>query len=199
MKKFFAIIILSLCLTTSSQADDIKDFQIEGVSLGDSLLDFFDKNTILSSKQHNYEDDKFYSLDIMKKFEVYDAIQFQLKKGDNSYKIYGIGGGILFGNASIHYPKSEQECKNKKNIIVNDLKKLFKNATIRNANAVGGMGDYDPDVIRQDTYFTIDDGVVSLQCYTWGKKAKKKYNLFDNLRVNIMSTEFYNWLTTKAY
>ena len=35
MKKFLNIIVLSLCLITPSQADDIRDFQIEGISIGD--------------------------------------------------------------------------------------------------------------------------------------------------------------------
>ena len=52
MKKLLAIIILSLCFITPSQADDIRDFQIEGISVGDSLLKFYkkadiDKKTIL--------------------------------------------------------------------------------------------------------------------------------------------------------
>ena len=39
MKKFLAILVLSLFLTIPSQANDIKDFQIDGISTGDSLLD----------------------------------------------------------------------------------------------------------------------------------------------------------------
>ena len=46
MKKILAIIILSLCFIGSSQADDIRDFEIEGISLGDSLLDKMSKEEI---------------------------------------------------------------------------------------------------------------------------------------------------------
>ena len=46
MKKLLAIIVLSLCFITPSQADDIKDFQIEGISIGDSLLDVMSVNEI---------------------------------------------------------------------------------------------------------------------------------------------------------
>ena len=41
MKKLLAVIILVFTLQTPSQADDIRDFQIEGMSLEDSLLKFF--------------------------------------------------------------------------------------------------------------------------------------------------------------
>ena len=46
MKKFLAILILIFTLQTPSQADDIRDFQIEGVSLKDSLLDYFSEEEI---------------------------------------------------------------------------------------------------------------------------------------------------------
>ena len=50
MKKFLVIIILSLNFFIPSQADDIKDFQIEELSIGDSLLDYFTEEKIMKSK-----------------------------------------------------------------------------------------------------------------------------------------------------
>ena len=46
MKKLLGILVLGLFLTTPSWADDIRDFQIEGMSIGDSLLDYFSKDKI---------------------------------------------------------------------------------------------------------------------------------------------------------
>ena len=50
MKKLLAILILGLFLITPSQADDIRDFQIEGMSIWDSLLDHFSEDAIKSKK-----------------------------------------------------------------------------------------------------------------------------------------------------
>ena len=47
MKKLFITLFLSLFFITSSQADDIRDFQIEGISVGDSLLDYIPEEKIL--------------------------------------------------------------------------------------------------------------------------------------------------------
>ena len=66
MKKLLTIIILSLCFVTSSKADDIRDFQIEGMSVGDSLLNFYDKKTIKKHHQNYYKDKKFSTFSIMK-------------------------------------------------------------------------------------------------------------------------------------
>ena len=89
-----------------------EDFQIAGISLGESALNLVSENTIITSPQYTYKDDEFYSADIMKKFGKYDAIQLHLKKGDKKYIIYGVSGGILFGEAGKYYPKSEKACKN---------------------------------------------------------------------------------------
>ena len=53
MKKLLVIIFLSLCLINSSQADDIRDLQIEGMSIGDSALDFFPESLIKNGTKNN--------------------------------------------------------------------------------------------------------------------------------------------------
>ena len=46
MKKLFIIIIIFISFQSLSKADDISDFQIEGMSIGDSLLDYMSKEEI---------------------------------------------------------------------------------------------------------------------------------------------------------
>jgi hypothetical protein len=199
MKKFLAILVLSLCLTIPSQANDIKDFQIEGISVGDSLLDFFNQDTIQSSRKYQYKDDKFYSLDIFSdKIKEYDALQFHLKKNDKNYKIYGFSGAVLFGESGKYYPESEKKCKIKKKEIESSIKSLFSNVKTRNESLAAVKED--PQAAnRNDTYFFLNNGDVWLQCYTYLKKNKEEDNIYDNLRVTILSKEFKKWMNTKAY
>ena len=46
MKKFLTILVLGLVWCNTSIADEISDFQIEGMSIGDSLLDYYSENEI---------------------------------------------------------------------------------------------------------------------------------------------------------
>jgi len=47
MKKLSTYLFLLLfSFQTSSWSDDIRDFQIEGMSIGDSLLDYFSEEEI---------------------------------------------------------------------------------------------------------------------------------------------------------
>ena len=43
MKRLLLILILTLSFQTLAKADDIRDFEIEGISIGDSALKYFDK------------------------------------------------------------------------------------------------------------------------------------------------------------
>ena len=54
MKRLLVILILTLNFQSSSMADDIKDFKIEGMSIGDSLLNFFSEKDIKSRKITTY-------------------------------------------------------------------------------------------------------------------------------------------------
>ena len=48
--------------------------------------------------------------------------------------------------------------------------------------------------IRNDTYFFLNNGDVWLQCSTYLKKNKEEDNIYDNLRVTILSKEFKKWI-----
>ena len=51
MKRLILIFILTLSFQSWTKADDIRDFQIEGMSIGDSLLEFFNEKIINKDKK----------------------------------------------------------------------------------------------------------------------------------------------------
>ena len=50
---FLKIILIIVFFQSSAKTDDIKDFEIDGMSIGDSLLDFFTKNNIWAKTAHS--------------------------------------------------------------------------------------------------------------------------------------------------
>ena len=81
MKKFLAILILILTFQTPSQADGVNDFQLEGMSIGESALDFFDEKLIKENVKNWYSDDKFIPVIItLTKSNTYDWVSFHYKK-----------------------------------------------------------------------------------------------------------------------
>ena len=60
MKRLLLILILTLSFQTLAKTDDIRDFEIEGISVGDSLLDYFNKTKIDNNKYKPWKDKKTY-------------------------------------------------------------------------------------------------------------------------------------------
>ena len=46
MRVYIIVLVLIFSLQSLTKADDIRDFQIEGISIGSSLIDYFTKNEI---------------------------------------------------------------------------------------------------------------------------------------------------------
>ena len=60
MKVYLLIIILIFSLQSWTKADDISEFQIEGMSVGDSLLDYMSETEINSNKRNYVEGKRYY-------------------------------------------------------------------------------------------------------------------------------------------
>ena len=63
MKRLLLILILTFSLQSLTKADDISDFQIDGFSLGSSLLDFLKVEEIENSKKFIKNLKSFYKED----------------------------------------------------------------------------------------------------------------------------------------
>ena len=98
MKRLSIYLFLILfSLQTPSQADDIRDFQIEGMSFGDSLLDYLTEEKIKNLKKEFYpKSKKYYRFEYEQGYEIYDAVTFHIKKDDKKYIIRSIRGNLDF-------------------------------------------------------------------------------------------------------
>ena len=54
MRIFLTVLLLIFSLQSWTKADDIRDFEIEGITVEDSALNYYTKNFIESKKKHYY-------------------------------------------------------------------------------------------------------------------------------------------------
>ena len=126
MRKYFYEVIycfiLILSLQFSTKADDISDFQIEGMSVGDSLLQFYDKKQLEDIKHTNQFKKKIHNKYCDNTIsEIYFDICIYTLKKDKKFKIESIAGFIdCKHDISICYKKQKE--------IDKSIKKLFQNA-----------------------------------------------------------------------
>jgi hypothetical protein len=119
MKRLSLYLFLILfTLQTPSQADDIRDFQIEGMSVGDSLLDYVSEEEIKNKEKYIYENKKFIAIVISEpSFELYEYVQIVYESSNK--KIHNLEAFIDYENI--------KDCYNKKDEIVSELTEFFKN------------------------------------------------------------------------
>ena len=101
MKLFLAIFIILLNLQFLSKADDIEDFEIEGVSVGDKLFDHITLTQFNDWEDYKfyYKDNKFVVMPCKLSSEQYDQVGCTFKNtSGRDYKIYGVNGTIQFPN-----------------------------------------------------------------------------------------------------
>ena len=186
--KRILFIILIIFAQSSTKADEIGDFQIEGISIGDSLLDHFSENKIKNSiKKGMFErikDKKFILTEIEdNNFDDYERIQFIFKKLDKKYIIFGIHGVLWIRNDMNKCMKKMAEISS---IIQNNVNYTnnyeFENEEMYN------LGIYSGNVYK------LKDGIISIHCYDWNIETETEKNWVDNLRVNIKTNEYENFL-----
>ena len=89
MKRLLLILILTFSFQSFVKAEDIRDFQIEEMSIGDSLLDHFTEEEINKSLINDYPNsDKYKRVQIIKhkRLKTYDAMLILYLKNDKKKK-----------------------------------------------------------------------------------------------------------------
>ena len=102
MKRLLLILILTFSFQNFTKADDIRDFQIEGMSIGDSALDFFSEQEINNGLKNWYKNKTYNYSSISKPnfANQYEKIGFFYKPTDDKYIMVSISG-IMFCKTDI--------------------------------------------------------------------------------------------------
>ena len=88
MRVFIAVLVLIFSLQSWTKADDIRDFEIEGMSIGDSLLDYFSESKIKNLPRDYYPGSKKYEMiEVQGQYKDYDVVAFHVKDKDKKYLI----------------------------------------------------------------------------------------------------------------
>ena len=198
MKKFLGILVLGLFIYTApSYADDIRDFQIEGMSLGDSLLDHLSEKQISdgikSTNAFVYKNNKFVAIHFpgSQNSEVYDYVGVTFKPNDKKYIIHEIKGYLRFHN-------DIENCLKKRDSIDSELSEIFKEAE-RTSETISHAFDKSGKSLQHSVWYTLDTGYVEVTCHDWSEKITKEKDFEDTLQVNIDSKEFEDFLENEAY
>ena len=184
MMRNISFLLLFLCLV-SCDRNYIKDYKIEGIGIGDSLLNKHTKVDILKYQTKYYQNSYYkHSAFFTKKGSRYNQYGVTYEKNDNKFIIKGISGYII-------YKKNFYKCNSKQEEITKEISKVL-NITFTNSTHT----DNKSTVISNYKEFK-DGSYVSIQCKDWNQKTEKELEWVDNLEVSIISTDFSKFLQNK--
>jgi len=198
MKKLLTILIFILTFQISSLADDMRDFQIEGMSIGDSALDYFSEAQLEDNEQNwwNYSY-KEYSTSLLPGKGIYHWFQISYKSDDDNFIIEALTGGL----EKINY--DNKECNKKLDATALDISELFEN--IKQGRKQLYKIVYDPreiyhaadelgkSIVTSISFNFLNEGEIILACYNMDKATNqidsfiKDINQFDSFRIDIRS------------
>ena len=108
MKRLILILILTFGLLSLSKANDISDFKIDDIGIGDSLLDLFTEDVIKKNKADYYKDNTFSTISFDSLSKEYNEIQVSWKTSDMDYRLVDVTGGVYQNDMEACYKKMEK-------------------------------------------------------------------------------------------
>ena len=196
MRVLIIFFVLIFNLQSLTKADDISDFEIEGMSIGDSLLDYFSKNEINQAKQDTqYPGSDRYiiiTLNNLDRFEIYDSVQIDYKKNDSKYVIASLMGMLSFHD-------NIEDCYKKQKTIVSEIEMLFSKAKKKEGKQTKTFDKTGESTSYLYEFHLSGGDVIQISCDDWSDKMSKKHNLNDHLGVSVMSKDLVNFLYNEAY
>ena len=203
MKKIFFLIILVLSFQTLSLADNIRYFQIEGMRIGDSALDYFSESQLEDNEQgwHNYSY-KEYSTSFMQGKGIYNWFLVSYKNDDDNFIIKALVAGLEKNNYN------NKECNNNLDVVALDISETFKNTVQEEKKSYTLKADAariypftGKSTVTSLSFNFLDGAKIILGCYNMDKKAKEDESFLtsilsqnDSFRIEVRSSAFVNYL-----
>jgi hypothetical protein len=192
MRIFLKVLILIFSLQSWTKANDISDFEIEGMSIGDSLLDHYSEEEINNAIEiYNYPggNEFIYYFLLKKNYEKYKYVQVHVKPLDKNFIVESIEGHIF-------YKKNISKCYDQMKIVKKDLESELK------IQGKEDNGNHSIDVSGKSTYkrimFYFSNGdYVEAVCYDMSKKFEEN-GKYDRFIVALSTKEFLDFLS-RAY
>jgi len=189
MRVFLSVLILIFSFQSWTKADDIRDIEIESMSIGDSALNFFSNQEIENNKKKWFKNNK-YSISVMRsnKFVNYDQIQIVYKTTDSKKKLVAIDGLVDYEDIKLCYEKLDDIAEEISSVATN-LKNLGKSNYKHTGDPSGKstVTDYNLENENNDE--------IQVACYDYSKEFGSK----DHFRVGIRLIEYREFLRKDAY
>ena len=205
MFRFLLFLILFFNFQSLTNASVFKKFDIAGMTIGKSLLNFYDKKEILINRKFKYKDKKistsefenfFYipktkNSSIKYKNFIFDKINISYFTKDKKFKIINISG-------IINLDRNKNDCEEKSFEFVNYVKTTLHDAKYTYEAKTNFIPiDFSKKSILTSNHFYLEnkDSII-IECYYFSRSMRSYSN---DLRFRLSTDSFNKWLLDEAF
>ena len=190
MRIFISVLILIFSFQSWTKADSVKDLNIEGFSIGQSLLNYFTKDEILNNTNtdlYGENNKKFASFHTDKPIKLKSYDQYEYLRitylNNNDFIIHGVTG-------MRDYEISEMEkCYDLQKKIEISFDEEFSNLD-KVTDVFPSKYDSTGESKITAIYYHADDGYAEISCYDFAKHV----NIVSGIDVSIATNKLGDWL-----
>jgi len=205
MKKLLApLFSIFFLISPSVFADDISDFSIEGMSIGDSLLDYMTEDEILEEIELNKDDylylnepNKYVEIYLRKDFPTYSYVSFFIKNNSSNKYLTNKKDKyiILSPRGYKKYIEDFDACIQERDEISEIFSDMFPIES-KWEDTFSKNDDPSGKSVRDAVYFDLEGGAnVEVSCSNYEETFRIKNSLSEGLSVIVRTEEIINWLT----
>ncbi len=194
--RLILLIFISIFIHQSViKADNIRELEIEGISINDNALDFYQKKILDKNKRYYPNSKKIWRTYIKLFDNQFEIIQLHL---DDKYKVMAVAGIIYFKDRV----NGKKNCIDKRNKIVGDLSNMLKNTTKSSEEKNIHDGDVTGKSYELAIFFDFKDDYseyVKIGCLISSSEYFNSENQDHHLRLSLTSSKYHFWLRDEAY
>ncbi len=187
MRILLSVLILIFSFQSWAKADDIRDFEIEGMSVGDSLLDYMTIDEIKQNTIKYWTDKrKYYVVAKFDNLKLFEQVELYIKTNDKNYEIKTILAGFFIDNLNTCF-KKKKKIEEDIGSLFSGLKKLVDTKS-NEADTTGNSKQY-------ITQYNFDSkNHIRIECVKWSNQMKQDVNYNDSLNLVAMIDEIVDWI-----
>jgi len=179
MKILLFILILTFSFQTLVKADNISDFEIEGISIGDSILKHFSDEDINSAPSINFGE--YNKLLFHKDLNQYESLLMVYKKNDKDFIIKGLTGNIVIDT-------DINACYKKMKIMDKEISKLFANLERKDWGIMKTPEEY--QTYYPITYDFDNKDRIQIACYDFRISKNEDNTDGDLLKISMYESDY---------
>lgn len=174
------------------EVNDVMDFDIEGIHLGELVTEHFSISYIANHTRENYYDAykdpyRFTTIAVEGAEYTQNWELVEVTFDSKNLVIHAVTGGNF-------YDSNFDKCYNDLNRLAVFVEKIYPEAPFQGPlESFHQVDPYQESTFTHQDFF-LNNGTVSIHCYDWSKRFSNQYGWTDNIQLQVRSNQLNDYI-----